>query len=70
MTCNVRMKTVKILVEQEAIDINAKTKFYFNNLVFKNNIWSFFKLFETALIIASKKATLKLLKFLKSCWIS
>ena len=29
---------VKILVEQEGIDINAKSKVYFNNLIFQNNI--------------------------------
>ena len=41
---------VKILVEQEGIDINAKNKIYFNNFMFQNNIWNFFKLFETALM--------------------
>ena len=44
---------VKIIVEQEGIDINARNKVYFNNLLFQNNIWSFFKLFETALMKAS-----------------
>ena len=34
---------VKILVEQEGIDINARNSVYFNNLIFQNNIWNFFK---------------------------
>ena len=46
---------VKIFVEQEGIDINAKDEVYFNNLAFQNNIWNFFKLFRTALMIASEK---------------
>ena len=29
---------VKILVEQEGIDINTKNEIYFNNLMFHNNI--------------------------------
>ena len=49
-------ETVKILVEQEGIDINAKDKIYFNNLIFQNNIWNFFKLFRTALKIAKKRS--------------
>ena len=53
-------KTVKILVKQEGIDINAKDVFfvlfevYFNYFIFQNNIWNFFKLFQTVLIRASK----------------
>ena len=31
-------EVVKILVEQEGIDINAKNWVYFNNLLFQNNI--------------------------------
>ena len=33
---------MKILVEQEGIDINDKTNVYFNNLILRNNIWNFF----------------------------
>ena len=46
---------VKILVKQEGIDINAKAKdrVYSNNFIFQNNIWNFFKLFWTALMLAS-----------------
>ena len=29
---------VKFIIEQEGIDINAKNKIYFYNLIFKNNI--------------------------------
>ena len=48
---NGHREIVKILIEQEGIDINAKNNFvYFNNLIFQNNIWNFFKLFKTALI--------------------
>ena len=50
---NGNIEIVKILVEQEGIDINAKNKIYFNNLVFQNNIWNFFKLFWTVLMWAS-----------------
>ena len=46
---NSHPEIVKILVEQEGIDINAKDNYvYFNNLGFQNNIWNFFKLFMTA----------------------
>ena len=55
---------VKILVEQERIDINAKNKVYFNNLIFQNNIWNFFKLFGTALILASEDGHTEIVKIL------
>ena len=55
---------VKILVEQAGIDINAKSIVYFNNLVFQNNIWNFFKLFWTALILASKNCHAEIVKIL------
>ena len=52
-SANGHTKIVKILIEQERIDINAKDKIYFSNLGFRNNIWNFFKLFQTALMKAS-----------------
>ena len=55
---------VKILVEQEGIDINAKNKVYFNNFLFQNNIWNFIKLFETALIWASFNGHTEIVKIL------
>ena len=55
---------MKILVEQEGIDINAKDRVYFNNLIFQNNIWSFFKLFGTALMIASERGHTEIVKIL------
>ena len=50
-------EVVKILVEQEGIDINAKDKneIYFNNFILQNNIWKFFKLFWTTIMFASNK---------------
>ena len=35
---NGHAEIVKILVEQEGIDINAKNEVYFNNLIFQNDI--------------------------------
>ena len=32
------IEILQILVEQEGIDINAKSNVYFNNLIFQNNI--------------------------------
>ena len=55
---------MKILVEQEGIDINAKDTVYFNNLEFQNNIWNFFKLFKTALIWASLRGHTEIVKIL------
>ena len=55
---------MKILVEQEGIDINAKDNFHYNNLIFQNNIWCFFKLFKTALMIAYLKGHTKIVKIL------
>ena len=55
---------VKILVEQEGIDINAKNIVYFNNIMFQNNIWNFFKLFWTALVIASENGHTEIVKIL------
>ena len=39
-------------------------KVYFNNLIFQNNIWNFFKLFETALIYASENGKNEIVKIL------
>ena len=50
-----KIEIVKILVEQEGINFNAKNKVYFNILKFQNNIWNFFKLFKTALVLASER---------------
>ena len=58
------LKIVKILVEQEGIDINTKTKVYFNILKFQNNIWRFFKFFQTALMKASENGHLEIGKIL------
>ena len=58
---NGHTETVKILVEQEGIDINAKDDVY---LEFQNNIWNFFKLFNTALICASKNGHTEIVKIL------
>ena len=59
-----RTEIVKILVEQEGIDINAKTDVYFNNFKFQNNIWNFFTLFKAALIIASENGHTEIVKIL------
>ena len=61
---NGHTEIVKILVEKEGIDINAKNKVYFNNLIFQNNIWNLFKLFETALIWASRYGHIEIVKIL------
>ena len=50
---------IKYILEQEGIDINTKNKVYLNNLIFQNNIWNFFKLFETTLIWASWNGSTK-----------
>ena len=55
---------MKILVEQEGIDINAKNKVYFNYFIFQNNIWNFFKLFLTALMWASWNGHAEIVKIL------
>ena len=55
---------VKILVEKEGNDINSKDRVYFNNFGFQNNIWSFFKLFETALILAYEYGHTEIVKIL------
>ena len=55
---------VKILVEQEGIDVNAKDKVYSNNFIFQNNIWNFIKLFWTALIRASNNGHIEIVKIL------
>ena len=57
---------VRMLVEQEGIDINDKDNIYFNNLIFQNNIWNFFKLFRTALIKASKFRHTEIVKMISS----
>ena len=56
---------MKILVEQEGIDINAKNKAYFDNLIFQNNVWNLFKLFRTSLIKASENGRTETVKILK-----
>ena len=61
---NGHTKIVKILVKQEGIDINAKDNVCFNNLEFQNNIWNFFKIFQTALIWASKNGHSEIVKIL------
>ena len=55
---------MKVLVKQKGIDINATNDVYFNNFLFKNNIWNFFKLFDTALILASRKGHTEIVKIL------
>ena len=52
---------MKILVEQEGININAKDNVYFNNIIFQNNIWN---LFFTALILASQNGHNEIVKIL------
>ena len=58
-------RNVKIIVEQEVIDINAKNKVYFKNYRLQNNICSFLKLLETALIKKSGKGSIEIIKTLK-----
>ena len=48
----------------EEFDINAKDDIYFNNFIFQNNIWNFFKLFLTALISASGNGHTEKMKIL------
>ena len=56
---------VKILVDQEGIDINAGDDVCFNNFyLFQNNIWNFFKLFQTALSFASRYGHTEIVKIL------
>ena len=64
MIASQRNKTeiVKILVEQEGIDINDKDYVYFNNMIFQNNIWKFFKLFRTASMRASENGRTEAVK--------
>ena len=54
----------KFIIEQKGIDVNAKDEVYFNNLLFQNNIWNFFKLFGTALIWASENGHAEIVKIL------
>ena len=61
---NGNTEIVKILVEQEGIDINGKGFVYFNNLIFQNNIWNFFKLFWTAFMIAISRGHSEVVKIL------
>ena len=51
-------------IHAEGIDDSNKDKVYFNNLMFQNNIWNFFKLFRTALIYASEKGHTEIVKIL------
>ena len=55
---------MKILVEQEGIDINSRDKVCFIKFIFPNNIWNFFKLLWTALIFASENENIEILKIL------
>ena len=64
-SCHDHTEIVKILVEQEGININAKDKVYFNNFLFQNNIWSFFKLFWTALMMAFANGRTEIVEILK-----
>ena len=41
-----------------------KDSVYFNNLLFQNNIWNFFKLFNTALMKASANGHKEIMKIL------
>ena len=56
---------VKILVEQEGIYINARDNVYFITLILQINIWNFFKVFKTALMIASRFRHKKIVKMLE-----
>ena len=56
----------KFILKQQGIDINAKNKVYFNIFLFQNNIWNFFKLFETAFILASEKCRTETVKILQN----
>ena len=64
------IEIVKILLEQEGIDINSKDisffliSAYFNYFVFKNYIWDYFKLFGTALMFASCNGNTEIVKIL------
>ena len=58
-------RNVKVIVEQEVIDINAKNKIYFNNYGLQNKICSFHKLLATALIKELGKGSIEILKTLK-----
>ena len=54
---------VKLLLEQEGIDVNANY-FYFNSIIFQNNIWNLFQLYMTALMYASEKGFIEIVKLL------
>ena len=60
--CNPEL--IKYILKQEEININAKNNVCFNNLIFQNNIWNFFKLFETVLMWASENGHAKNVKIL------
>ena len=58
------IELMKLFLGKEGIEINANDDVYFNNFIFQNNIWNFFKLFETALMIASEKGHTEIVKIL------
>ena len=56
-------ETVKLLLAQEGIDINAKNKIvYFNKLRFLYNTWNLLKLFQTAFMCAACKNSTEIVK--------
>ena len=61
---NGHTEIVKILVEKEGIDINAKNNVYFKHLEIQKIIWSFIKLSKTALMNASEIGYREIVKIL------
>ena len=55
---------VMFILGKEGIDITAKDYVYFNNFLFQNNIWNFFKLFWSVIMIASKNVHIEVVKTL------
>ena len=59
-----RVEIVKLLLKQKVIDINAKSNVYLCYSMFYNGIWTFLKLFWTALISASANNSFEIVKLL------